>query len=130
MERQRVTIKIIPDTRRVKIDGKYPLKLRITYKGIRKYYNTIYDLTIMDWDLMNSNNAKGSLRAIRNDLAKLENEAGLLIQNMGDFSFAKFEKKFFTNVSNIGFLKETFENYINQFVTALKMIIYYHSFTH
>jgi integrase/recombinase XerD len=109
-----VPVKVVPDLRRAKAGGKYPLKLRVTYKGERKYYNTIYDLTVPDWEIMNSEKAKGKLRLIRNDISKLENDASTLIQNMGDFSFAKFEKKFFINATGFGSLKSAFGDYISQ----------------
>ena len=115
MKNQKVPVKVIPDWRRAKTGGKYPLKLRITYKGERKYYNTIHDLTEQEWEKMNSDSAKGALRSIRNDIAKLEGDADLLIQTMGDFSFAKFERKFFISANGLEFLKSAFEDNITKF---------------
>lgn len=114
MEKQRVPVKVIPDTRRSKVTGKYPLKLRLTYKGERKYYNTIYDMSMKDWETMNSESAKGKLRTIRNDISRLENDANELIQTMGNFSFAKFERKFFVNATAFSKLKGAFEDYIDR----------------
>jgi len=38
MKKDIVNTRVLPDTRRAKKEGRYPLKLRITYKGERRYY--------------------------------------------------------------------------------------------
>ena len=38
MKQERVNVKVAPDVRRSKNDERFSLKLRITCKGLRKYY--------------------------------------------------------------------------------------------
>ena len=44
-----VSIAIVLDTRRVKKDNLYPVKLRVTIDRKREYYPTIYDLSKEDY---------------------------------------------------------------------------------
>ena len=67
MKREKVNVKMIPDIRKSKSNVRFPLKLRITYKGERKYYASGYGASDQD--------AKGKLRKIRNAIAELENNA-------------------------------------------------------
>lgn len=47
-----VTISSILDTRRVKKNGLYPVKIQVTYKRIQKYYTTGKELLPVDWERM------------------------------------------------------------------------------
>ena len=67
-----VQVKIVPDVRRSKSNDRFPLKLRITYKGTRKYYASGYHATDHDWEMINSLDAKGKLRRIRNAIVEIE----------------------------------------------------------
>ncbi len=58
MKKDRVNVSVIQDPSRTKKNGRLPLKLRITYKGMRRYYSTGYDATLEEWNLLNSENAK------------------------------------------------------------------------
>ena len=62
MKQGRVTVKVIPDNRRPKSGERFPLKLRITFKGERKYYATGYDATQEEWDLINSKEVRANGR--------------------------------------------------------------------
>ncbi len=72
MKEQKVNVKVVPDERRLKNNERFPLKLRITYKGKRKYYSTAYDVSNEEWEIINSTEAKGNLRKIKNDIAAIE----------------------------------------------------------
>jgi hypothetical protein len=52
-----------------------PLKLRITYKGRRTYYGIGHDANEEEWKIINSAEAKGSLRKIKNKIVTIENDA-------------------------------------------------------
>ncbi|MEO8855158.1 MAG: hypothetical protein ABI359_15350 [Ginsengibacter sp.] len=41
MKQRNITVTIVPDKRRIKNDVTYPLKLRVTYKGTRKYLQQV-----------------------------------------------------------------------------------------
>jgi len=95
MKQVKVNVKVVPDLRRTKDKGKYPLKLRITYKAIRRYYGTSYDATSKEWEIINSNLATGKLRSIRNAIAILEEKACKCCEAITPFSFISFENEFF-----------------------------------
>ncbi len=44
------TINIIPDTRRIKKNNKYPVKLRVTFGRVPEYYQAIFDLSKEEFD--------------------------------------------------------------------------------
>lgn len=47
-----ISVRGILDTRRVKNSGLYPVKIRVTYKTVSKYYPVNIDLSIDDWNNM------------------------------------------------------------------------------
>ena len=49
MKKGRVNVRVVPDTRRKKGQGRFPLKLRVTVKGERRYYGTGFDVTEEEW---------------------------------------------------------------------------------
>lgn len=65
MKQATVHVKIVPDIRRIKTASKYPLKIRITYKGSRKYYATGLDVSDAQWEIINSPEVKGKFQKIR-----------------------------------------------------------------
>ena len=95
MKQNKVTVKVVPDLRRTKVKGKYPLKLRVTYKADRKYYGTSYDATLKEWDIINSKDSVGKLRKIRNGIAILEEKTYNCCEAIVPFSFTAFENEFF-----------------------------------
>lgn len=58
MKQRNITIAIVPDKRRIKTDVTFSLKLRITYRGQRKYYATGYNASLNDFNLMKKNEAR------------------------------------------------------------------------
>ncbi len=52
MKLERVNVKVISDIRQLNTGSRSPLKLRITYKGTRKYYSTGYEATNEEWDVI------------------------------------------------------------------------------
>lgn len=45
MKQEKVNVRVIRDNRRQKDGLRFPLKLRLTYKGLRRYYGTGYDVS-------------------------------------------------------------------------------------
>ncbi len=73
---------------RKKSNGKYPIKIRISYKRERVYYNTGYSMTVAEWK--NYNTGRGSIAVARLAIQKqLELMAGYVkeINKNGEFSF-------------------------------------------
>ena len=95
MKQNIVTASIVPDNRREKSDGKFPLKLRVTFKGKRKYYATGYDVDIVGWRLIKENRAKGELRKTSLALFEIQANSQKCCDGLDNFSFTKFESSFF-----------------------------------
>ncbi len=91
-----VTTNVILDTRRIKENSKYPIKLRVNYQRVTNYYPTVFDLTQEDYNKLSAPRLSASLQAIKSDLKRLEHEAEQVTKGMHSFSFAEFEKKFVT----------------------------------
>jgi len=92
MKKEKVSVKVVPDIRRMKGEGRFPLKLRITFKGERKYYGTGYDASQEEWDKINSAEAKGDLRKSKVEIASIEKRAQACIEGITPFSFKQFCK--------------------------------------
>jgi len=114
MKKEKVNVKVMPDIRRVKGEGKLPLKLRITFKGERKYYGAGYDATQEEWDKINSADVKGDLRKIKIEIGSIEKRALKTAEEIIPFSFKQFEKEFFEQRIRYESLKSVFDTYIRQ----------------
>jgi integrase len=102
------------DTRRVKENDVYPVKLRVTYLRQRKYYNLDIDLSKENWEKINSAKPRGELKETKIKLALILEKADKVIKDMEDFSFHKFEKDFFKIPKNTQSIKASFEEYISR----------------
>jgi len=89
-----VNVQVVPNLR-AKADKRVSLKIRTTYKGIRKYYSTGYAASEMDWFIMNSTEAKNKLRQIRNAIVEIETAAQKCCDTIIPFSYKEFEYIFF-----------------------------------
>jgi len=108
----KVTTAIILDTRRHKKDGKYPVKLRLTYQRQSRIYNTGYDLTEEDFKRVTGSKARGKYKDIRFALDRIEKKALSVIKTMDVFTFEKFKKLYFREPGNYDDAFFTFERYI------------------
>src|SRR5438309_7508248 len=114
MKQEKVSVRVVPDIRRMKGESRFPLKLRITYKGDRKYYGTGYDATTEEWETINSSSASGDLRKIKNEIGSTEKRALKKAEEIVPFSFKQFEKEFFEQRIRYENLKSAFDAYIHQ----------------
>ncbi|MEN9549077.1 MAG: hypothetical protein RIR12_1668 [Bacteroidota bacterium] len=114
MKTEKVLAKIVRDSRRIKKDGRLPLKLRITYKGGRKYYSTGHSATQEEWIQINSDTVKGKLRTVKNDIAVIEKEAERMLDRITPFSFRRFEDEFFEKPVRYSTLEALFKAYVAQ----------------
>ncbi|MDP1762306.1 MAG: site-specific integrase [Sediminibacterium sp.] len=99
-------IKIIHDTRRTKVSGKYPLKLRVTFLRQQKYYPVRIDLTAMEFELVQNPGSipkqtdtatKRQIKEWKLTCDAIELKATDIIDRMEEFSFRLFEKRLFYN---------------------------------
>jgi len=95
MKHDKVHVKIVPDIRRIKTASKYPLKLRITHKGVRKYYATGLDVSDQQWEIINSPEVKGKYQKMRIEMAEIEKKALECVDRIVPFSFAVLSENSF-----------------------------------
>lgn len=112
MKAERISCRVVPEATRIKNDDTIPLKLRITFKGKRKYYATQFSLSEGDWEILNSTSVKGKLKTIKNEITKIEIEADKIANKITPFSFSQFEASFFQKSSVHILLKDLFNEKI------------------
>jgi integrase/recombinase XerD len=89
-----IAIAVVLDTRRVKDDQTYPLKLRVNYRRVTKFYTTVFNLSQPDYQKLTATRLAAELVIIRDKLKELERQAEHSIKEMEPFSFVEFERKF------------------------------------
>lgn len=100
------TTKIILDTRRMKIKtGKYPIKLRVTYKRVTQRYQTIFELSNIDYNKLNAPRISSDLRTIKWKIKEIEESASNFISKMETFTFYRFECDFISNHESFKYIK-------------------------
>ncbi|HEU0228275.1 MAG TPA: phage integrase SAM-like domain-containing protein, partial [Arachidicoccus soli] len=114
MKQNNVNISIVPDKRRVKEDETFPLKLRLTFRGVRKYYATGCDANLRDWQLIQEDNTRGKLKRKALTLLEIRLNAEKCCHSLANFSFAKFEAVFFPKTIAVINVRTAFEKYNHQ----------------
>ncbi len=114
MNNNKIIVAVCPDYRRKLQNEKYPLKLKITFKGQRRYYATGYSATKDEWLIINSSSVKGKLKTIRNEIVKIESKAEEKISRLSLFSFQSFQDEFFEQPIRYKSLRTIFEDAIVQ----------------
>ncbi|MBD0332972.1 MAG: site-specific integrase [Chitinophagaceae bacterium] len=89
-----VAIAIILDTRRIKENKKYPVKLRVNYQRVTNYYPTIFDLSEEDYQKLSATRISQELQTVRDKLKQIERGALNALEKLKPFSFQAFEKSF------------------------------------
>jgi integrase/recombinase XerD len=105
-------VQIVPDIRRVKTASKYPLKLRITHKGVRKYYATGLDVSDQQWEDHQQPGSKGKFQKMRIEMAEIEKKTPECVGRIVPFSFAVLEREFFRIAPGEQTLEIAYDNYI------------------
>jgi site-specific recombinase XerD len=109
------------DNRREKKDGSYPVKLRITYNRMQKYYN-IFDertkknlsLAPSDFEKVNEDKPRGTYKELKLFLSVTEQKALDVIEDLPIFSFDAFEKKLFGASVDKSNVFSAYTEYINK----------------
>lgn len=84
-----ITIASILDSRKENKKGTYPIKIRVTYKRVRKYYSTGKDLSSEEWNILptgKSRNLKELRESIENSFSLVKSNVEILAEK-GGFSF-------------------------------------------
>ena len=114
MKQRNITVTIVPDKRRIKDDVTFPLKLRVTYQGNRKYYATGFNASLNDYLLMKENKARGELRKTNLALTEIQIKAQKCCDCLESFSFLKFETSFFPKKIPVINLQSAFDAYMQE----------------
>ncbi len=97
MAETKPTFSVVLDTRREKSDGTYPLKLRVTYKRVRKYYNVgLGDFTKEEFEKITTTNPREfNLKKVKSKIKQEEVRSESTYMEMKAFSFEGFESLFY-----------------------------------
>jgi len=102
------------DTRRAKSDGKFPLKIRITYQRQRKYYQTGYDLSLEEWNKMNGQKPRKEIKDVKEKVSEQLKQAEAILDGLDVFRFDAFERQYHSKSAQSLDLTEAFTRYITE----------------
>jgi len=89
-----VTISLILDTRRIKKNQKYPVKLRVIYKRETRDYQTIFDLSESEFKKFSASRVSDELHDTRKKLNDLKRNAENFVEASVTFEFHELENDF------------------------------------
>lgn len=113
------TTAIILDSRKVKKNGTYPVKLRITFERKQKYFPTPHNLTELEFKKVMFAERQNELqKKLKKQISAFENRATGIIEGIPVFSWQAFEGKYFSNRLVIDSLNDAFEVKIAQYKEA------------
>lgn len=88
-----ILFSVIQDTRRIKNNGKYPLKLRLYYKDA-VLYPLIYELSKSEFEKLGAKRVTENLSEIRRNLELVTDQAKEIAKQITPFDFEKFYDRF------------------------------------
>ncbi len=88
------TTSIILDTRRIKRNGKFPLKLRVSNQRITRDYLTVFELTESDYKRLSGHKVSADLQRVRQTINEIVFGANSLINELEVFDFLKFKQEY------------------------------------
>ena len=89
-----ITTSIILDQRRIKKNGKFPVKLRVISDRIVRDYSTIFELTEADYKKLNAPRVSDEIQHIKRKGHQIVSGANLVIEKLSVFDFLKFEEEY------------------------------------
>jgi integrase len=89
-----ISTSIILDTRRIKKSGKFPVKLRVIFKRVTKDYQTVFDLSQVDYKKFSAPRLSEEMQEIRKRVHEIKASADATIKLLEPFDFYEFEKEF------------------------------------
>jgi integrase/recombinase XerD len=89
-----ITTSIILDQRRIKKNGKFPVKLRVISDRIVRDYSTIFELTEADYKKLNAPRVSDEIQNIKRKSQQIVSGANLVIEKLSVFDFLKFEEEY------------------------------------
>lgn len=121
------TTQIILDKRRINKKGTYPIRLRVYFKGRRKFYSTGIDLTEATFENIFNNEKKqgkelqfnaNERKEIKKKLNAFQVKADGIIEKISPFTFDAFERAFFANRAVYSDVYTAFDTYINNLMDS------------
>jgi integrase/recombinase XerD len=89
---------IFHDTRRIKKNGKYPVKIQIYFNRERKYYTTRFEYTKEEFQFIFTQKPKEPYKTNKLEIESLVKKADEIIEQLGSyFTFELFNKKYLLN---------------------------------
>src|ERR1700744_4411462 len=102
MQMETSHLKLLHDTRHEKKGNKYPVKLRITYRRVQKYYPLGVDLSKSEWVKVFGDKPRKDMKEKRYTIDSLKLKAVKIIKELDPFDFTTFNKKFLTPRADAG----------------------------
>ena len=96
-----------------KADGTHSVKVRVTFDRKSLYYQTGISLTEADFKKAMGDKPRGEYKEMALKLQAFEKKAADIIKALPIFSFAAFEKQYFSNRATKGTIDGAFTNYID-----------------
>jgi len=91
------SIAFVLDKRRAKADKTYPVKLRLTWQRVPRFYGTVFSLTEKDFEaITGAKPRKDEHKKIKKKLKAVEKKAEDIIEDLPDFSFSAFADKWYS----------------------------------
>lgn len=90
-----ITVEPIHDTRRPTKTGAYPVKIRVTYQRVQRYYSTGKSMTVEEWKALPTTKVR-ALIATRNDIENSYNIVRDVVEELasaGDFTLANLNNR-------------------------------------
>lgn len=109
-----VTTKLVLDTRRVKSNNKYPVKIRVFFLRRFRDYKTSYDLSKEEFINASSARPNKYMRDIIIELNALLSKANGIIKGLSIFSYEHFEKRFYVIQNDAQNIFAIFKSYIEE----------------
>ena len=110
-----ITVSSFLDNRRKTKKGKYPVKIRVTYKRVRKYYSTGKNLSEEEWNRLSETKSK-TLLATRSDIQNSFDKVKNVVQEL------EFEQGFSFDALNARLSKSVSETLNTAFKAKIKTL--------
>jgi integrase len=93
--KDRISVTTVIDTRRAKIGGKYPIKVKVSYLNDRRYYSTSQNLSLDEWDKLPITKVRELIKIrenIENSFIKVRDTVAELVSD-DTFSFDRLNQR-------------------------------------
>lgn len=112
IQMEKINTTILLDKRREKLNGLYPVKLRVTFERKQKYYPTDFDFTEAKYKkVMFGERSTEKEKEARKLILAFETKASEAIKSLKVFTWLNFENKYFENRAAKEIVSLAFEDY-------------------